>query len=123
MLPAESLYGLYRHADLALVSPVRDGMNLVAKEYISAQIDNDGALALSEFAGAAEDLGSYAYSINPYATEEFAETIHEAITDSADESGWRMRQLRQLVSAYDLGMWMDDIFETVAGLRAEQGQQ
>ncbi|WP_137286855.1 alpha,alpha-trehalose-phosphate synthase (UDP-forming) [Halorussus salinisoli] len=120
MLPAESLYGLYRHADLALVSPVRDGMNLVAKEYVAAQVANDGALVLSEFAGAVEDLGNYAYTINPYATEEFADTIHEAVTDSPTDRKRRMRQLRQLVAAYDLDAWMDDIFGTVTDLRSDR---
>ncbi|WP_135826209.1 alpha,alpha-trehalose-phosphate synthase (UDP-forming) [Halorussus ruber] len=119
MLPPESLYGLYRHADLGLVSPVRDGMNLVAKEYVAAQVDNDGALLLSKFAGTAQDLGNYAYAINPYATEEFAETIHEAVTDSPTDRKRRMRQLRQLVAAYDLDAWMDDIFGTVEDLRGE----
>jgi trehalose 6-phosphate synthase len=120
MLPPKSLYGLYRYADLGLVSPVRDGMNLVAKEYVAAQVENDGALLLSKFAGAVEDLGGYAYTINPYATEAFAETIHEAITESPTVRKRRMRQLRQLVAAYDLDAWMGDIFGTVGDLRGER---
>jgi trehalose 6-phosphate synthase len=120
MLPPESLYGLYRHADLGLVSPVRDGMNLVAKEYVAAQVENEGALLLSKFAGAVEDLGGYAYTINPYATEEFAETIHEAVAESPTVRKRRMRQLRQLVAAYDLDAWMGDIFGTVGDLREER---
>ncbi|NHN58748.1 MULTISPECIES: trehalose-6-phosphate synthase [Halorussus] len=117
MLPAESLYGLYRHADLALVSSVRDGMNLVAEEYVAAQLDNGGALVLSDFAGVDETLGDYAYTINPYATKEFAESIHRAITDDPGKRRERMRHMRQLVTAYDLDAWMDDIFETAAALR------
>jgi len=120
MLPPKSLYGLYRYADLGLVSPVRDGMNLVAKEYVAAQVENDGALLLSKFAGAVEDLGGYAHTINPYATEAFAETIHEAITESPTVRKRRMRQLRQLVAAYDLDAWMGDIFGTVGDLRGER---
>jgi trehalose 6-phosphate synthase len=122
MLPAEALYGLYRHADLALVSSVRDGMNLVAEEYVAAQLENEGALVLSDFAGVDETLGDYAYTINPYATEAFAETVHRTITDPPRERRERMRQMRQLVSAYDLDAWMDDIFETVAELREESAE-
>ena len=119
MLPAAALYSLYRHADLALVSSVRDGMNLVAEEYVAAQLENEGALVLSDFAGVDETLGDYAYTINPYATEAFADTIYRTITDSPQEQRNRMRQMRQLVTAYDLDAWMDDIFETVAALRDE----
>lgn len=116
------LYGLFRHSDVALVSPVRDGMNLVAKEYVSSQLDSDGALLLSDLAGAHEDLGEYAYSINPYDPEEFASTIHEAATTPGPDRRERMRRQRQLVTVYDLSSWMDDVLETIERLREARGK-
>ena len=120
-LSEAELYGLFRHADLALVSPVRDGMNLVAKEFVSAQLESEGALLLSDLAGAHEDLGEYAYSINPYDPEEFASTIDEAATTPGERLRERMRRQRQLVTVYDLSAWMDDVFESIESLRQERG--
>ncbi|WP_158056916.1 alpha,alpha-trehalose-phosphate synthase (UDP-forming) [Halorussus halophilus] len=116
-LSEAELYGLFRHSDAALVSPVRDGMNLVAKEFVSAQLESEGALLLSDLAGAHEDLGEYAYSINPYDPEEFASTIHEAVTTPGPKRRERMRRQRQLVTVYDLSAWMDDFLGTVETVR------
>lgn len=112
MLPEEELYALYRHSDLALVSALRDGMNLVAKEYVASQLDDDGVLLLSEFAGAHEELGEGAVTINPFDTQDFAEAIERALSLSAAEREERMANQRERVGEYDLLAWMNDVLET-----------
>ncbi|ELY36502.1 alpha,alpha-trehalose-phosphate synthase (UDP-forming), partial [Halalkalicoccus jeotgali] len=95
MLPEEELYALYRHSDLALVSALRDGMNLVAKEYVASQVDDDGVLVLSEFAGAHEELGDGAVTINPFDTQSFAEAIDRALSLPTEERNERMAAQRR----------------------------
>ncbi|MDL5363693.1 trehalose-6-phosphate synthase [Halalkalicoccus sp. NIPERK01] len=112
MLPEEELYALYRHSDLALVSALRDGMNLVAKEYVASQIDGDGVLLLSKFAGAHAELGEDAVTINPFDTQAFAEAIERALSLSAAEREERMAAQRRRVTEYDLQAWMNDVLET-----------
>jgi len=109
-LTTTHLYGLYRHADVALVSPVRDGMNLVAKEYVAAQTGDPGVLLLSELAGAEEELGEFALSIAPYDTASFADRIAEGLTMAEPERRERMANLRAAVAANDIDQWMGDIF-------------
>lgn len=112
MLSEEELYALYRHSDLALVSALRDGMNLVAKEYVASQLDDDGVLLLSSFAGAHEELGDGAVTINPFDTQGFAEAIERALALSDEERKERMAAQRRRVREYDLLAWMDDVLET-----------
>ncbi|KYH25837.1 bifunctional trehalose-6-phosphate synthase/phosphatase [Halalkalicoccus paucihalophilus] len=119
MLPEEELYALYRHSDLALVSALRDGMNLVAKEYVASQLDDDGILLLSKFAGAHEELGEGAVTINPFDTQDFAEAIERALALSAEEREARMATQRQRVGEYDLFAWMDDVLETALDCEGE----
>jgi trehalose 6-phosphate synthase len=116
-LPQEELCGLYRFSDVMLVSAVRDGMNLVAKEYVAAQVDDDGVLVLSDQTGAYEELGEYALTINPYDTEGFVETIDAALHMEAGQRAERMRALREQVESHDLVAWMNDVFETAEDLR------
>jgi trehalose 6-phosphate synthase len=116
-LPQEELCGLYRFSDVMLVSAVRDGMNLVAKEYVAAQVDDDGVLVLSDQTGAYEELGEYALTINPYDTEDFVETIDAALHMEAGQRAERMRALREQVESHDLVAWMNDVFETAEDLR------
>ncbi|WP_336344916.1 alpha,alpha-trehalose-phosphate synthase (UDP-forming) [Halalkalicoccus ordinarius] len=108
-LPKEELYALYRHSDLALVTPLRDGMNLVAKEFVAAQLDSEGVLLLSEFAGAHEELGDDAVTINPYDTQGVADAIDRALALPEEERRERMTTLRERVNSYDLVAWMDDV--------------
>lgn len=106
-LPAERLAVLYRLADVCIVSSLQDGMNLVAKEYVASKPDGDGVLLLSEFTGAAEEMAE-AMLINPYAPEDFALTIRDALTLPADERRRRMESLRgSMRSIFD---WMHDVF-------------
>ena len=115
-LPDEELYGLYRHSDLALVTPIRDGMNLVAKEYVAAQTGAEGVLLLSDLAGADESLGGHALTVEPYDTAAFAEQIERGLTMSPDERVRRMTALRETVGTTDLGSWIRALFDAVDSL-------
>src|SRR5690606_23434648 len=100
-LDALELYAHYAAADVALVTPLRDGMNLVALEYIASRTDENGVLVLSEFAGAAEHLGQ-AYLVNPYDVESVATELARALSAPADELRSRMRALREAVALLDV---------------------
>lgn len=104
--------GLCRAADVALVTPLRDGMNLVAKEFAASRIDEDGVLILSEFAGAADELTD-ALIVNPYDVDGTAEAIHTALTMDAAERRRRMRALRDQVLANDVHRWVSTFLETL----------
>ncbi len=111
-LPQHEVIALYRAADVMLVTPIRDGMNLVAKEYVAARSDEDGVLVLSEFAGAAAELVE-AVLINPYELEACAERYHEALTMDRDERRRRMRSLRTRVADHDVHWWVRDFLEAL----------
>jgi trehalose 6-phosphate synthase/phosphatase len=104
--------GLCRAADVMLVTPLRDGMNLVAKEFAASRIDDDGVLVLSEFAGAADELTD-ALLVNPYDIDGTAEAIHTALTMDPTERRRRMRSLREQVSAHDVHRWVSSFLETL----------
>jgi trehalose 6-phosphate synthase/phosphatase len=106
------LVALYRAADVMLVTPVRDGMNLVAKEFIAARTDGDGVLVLSEFAGAAAELAE-AVLVNPYDVDRTAEAVFRALTLPHGERRARMHALRERVSRYDVHHWVRSL---LAGL-------
>jgi trehalose 6-phosphate synthase len=115
-LTEETLYGLCRHSDLAIVSSVSDGMNLVAMEYVSAQIDHTGVLVLSTRAGAHELLGDAAISIDPIDAETFASRLDLALSMPEDERGRRMEALRSVVTTTDIDSWMADVFDATLTL-------
>ncbi|MEQ9319091.1 MAG: trehalose-6-phosphate synthase [Polyangiaceae bacterium] len=104
-VPWPELFALYRLARVALVTPLKDGMNLVAKEYVACQLDEPGALILSEFAGAAAQLHERALIVNPYDVEGAGRTLLEALGLSADERRRRMDALRHNVSREDVFWW------------------
>ncbi|MFW5905577.1 MAG: trehalose-6-phosphate synthase, partial [archaeon] len=114
-LSQEELYGLFRHSALGIVSPLRDGMNLVAQEYVAAQKDAKGILLLSDQAGTYDEYGEYALSITPTDTEDFARTITRALDMSPVERRIRMRALRESVADNDLDTWMEK--NVISGLR------
>ncbi len=91
---------------MALVTPLRDGMNLVAKEYVASQLDDGGALILSRFAGAYQEL-SQAVIVNPYDAEAMAERIHDTIVMPAEERTRRMRRMREVVRRNDIYWWLE----------------
>ncbi len=102
----EDLVAYYRAADLALVTPLRDGMNLVAKEYVASRLDEQGVLVLSKFAGAYQELPE-ALIVNPYDAEAMAEKIHQAIVMSEEEKTRRMQRLREVVRRNDIYWWLE----------------
>lgn len=103
------LMGLLRVADVALVSSLFDGMNLVAKEYIAAQIEKNGALVLSEATGAAEELAENAFLINPLDPEGIADTLALAFSTPLPERTRRMTALQDEIAAHDLRHWTESI--------------
>jgi trehalose 6-phosphate synthase/phosphatase len=103
-LTEDHVTALYRAADVMLVTPIRDGMNLIAKEFIAARSDNLGVLVLSEFAGAAAELAE-AIHVNPYDTEGMAQAFARALEMPEAEQRTRMATLRQRVFSYDVHWW------------------
>lgn len=104
--PQEELVAYYRAADVALVTPLRDGMNLVAKEYIVSKLDDNGCLVLSRFTGASEEL-SDAILVNPYHPQDMADAIHRSVTLPAEEKRRRFRHMRDVVNRNDIYWWME----------------
>jgi trehalose 6-phosphate synthase len=103
-IPRDELIAFYVAADVMLVTPVRDGMNLVAKEYVACQHDLHGTLVLSEFAGAAAELTS-AFLVNPHDLDGIKNAIARAITVEPEEARRRMRALRRRVLTHDVQRW------------------
>lgn len=113
-LTQRALFAHYRAADVALVTPLRDGMNLVAHEYAAARTDEDGVLVLSEFAGAAKYLKG-AILVNPYDADSTTRTIHRALTMSSSEKRKRMRSLRTAIMRLDVHRWASGYLAALEG--------
>lgn len=107
----EELLAHYRAADVALVTPLKDGMNLVCKEYLACQGRSDGVLVLSEFAGAAAQLDDGALLVNPFDTEGVAEAIHRALTLPPAERRRRMARMRRVLQERDVHWWLEDFVQ------------
>jgi trehalose 6-phosphate synthase/phosphatase len=112
--PHDDLLAMYRAADVMLVTPVRDGMNLVAKEFVACRGDEGGALVLSEFAGAAADMTD-ALIVNPYDIGEVANAIHTALVMDSAERRRRMRMLRAGVFERDVNWWTREFLSALGG--------
>jgi trehalose 6-phosphate synthase len=102
--PREEMAALYRAADIMVVTPYRDGMNLVAKEYVACRYDDDGALILSEFAGAASELRQ-AWLVNPYDLNGMKAALREAFHADDRDLTRRMRAMRKTIAAADVAAW------------------
>ena len=111
--PREEMVALFLAADVMLVTALRDGMNLVAKEYVASRIDNRGVLVLSEFAGAADEMGS-ALLINPHDIDGLKDQILRAIDMPAAEQGRRMRALRKRVRDHDVEDWSREFLDALS---------
>ncbi|GLI00121.1 alpha,alpha-trehalose-phosphate synthase (UDP-forming) [Phytohabitans aurantiacus] len=98
------LAALYRAADVMMVTPLRDGMNLVAKEYVAARVDGDGALVLSEFAGAAAEL-TQAYLVNPHDLDGLKLTLMHALEAAPSDVRGRMASMREHLRTHDIQAW------------------
>ena len=103
----DDLVGAYLAGDVMMVTPLRDGMNLVAKEYVASRSDDTGVLILSEFAGAAEQLRQ-ALIVNPHDVDQVAATLAEALQMDEKEQRRRMRALRRVVTKSDVFEWAED---------------
>ncbi len=111
-LPLEELIRLYVAADVMLVTPLRDGMNLVAKEYVATRTDDTGVLVLSEFAGAAEQLRA-ALLVNPHDVDAMVDTLEKAVSMEPRLMRRRMRALRRIVRNFDVYQWADVCLEAL----------
>jgi trehalose 6-phosphate synthase/phosphatase len=109
-LPCSEVVALYRAADVILVTPLRDGMNLVAKEFCAAREDESGVLVLSQYAGAALDLPQ-ALLVNPYDTDALADALDTALRMPKDQARERMRALREQVAVHDVYAWSREFLQ------------
>jgi trehalose 6-phosphate synthase len=113
-LKPPELVALYRAADVMAVTPLRDGMNLLAKEYVAARVDGGGALVLSEFAGSAAEL-KHAYLVNPYDVDGTKDTFIQALEADPAEKRKRMRAMRRHVHAHDVQRWAHSYLTALTG--------
>ena len=111
--PRDELIAFYVASDVMLVTPLRDGMNLVAKEYVACRSDLGGALVLSEFAGAADELRQ-AYLVNPYDLDSVKDAIEAAMNQTPEEGRRRMRALRRQVLIHDVDRWARSFLDALA---------
>ena len=109
----------YRAADLCMVTSLHDGMNLVAKEFVAARSDDEGALILSHFTGASRELHD-ALVVNPYDTEQLADAIHLALEMDPDERRGRMQRMRRVVKENNIFRWAGDLIAELAEIRLER---
>lgn len=118
-IPFDELVALYSAADIALVTPLRDGMNLVCKEYVASHSDNDGVLILSKFAGASTQIKN-AIRINPYSIEDLAQSIIRALVMPQEERMKRMRRMRRNISQNDIDKWLARSLRAFASSEKEE---
>ncbi|CAN5170690.1 N/A [soil metagenome] len=119
--PREEMVALYLAADVMLVTALRDGMNLVAKEYVACRFDEDGVLVLSEFAGASDEL-KRALLVNPHDIDGMKEEILRAIAMPKRDRRARMRSMRKRVLEHDVARWSSDFLKVLES-RAHHGSQ
>ncbi|MCV7013154.1 trehalose-6-phosphate synthase [Mycolicibacterium madagascariense] len=115
-LPRDELIAFFVAADVMLVTPLRDGMNLVAKEYVACRSDLGGALVLSEFTGAAAELRQ-AYLTNPHHLDGVKDAIEAALTQSPEEGRRRMRAMRRQVLAHDVDRWARSFLDALTATK------
>lgn len=111
-VPFDNLIELYSSAEIALLTPLRDGMNLVAKEYIATKVNNRGVLILSEMAGATKELGE-AIAVNPNNIENVAEAIHQALVMDEDSQTKAMISMQKRIKRYDIHKWASEFVEAL----------
>ena len=112
----KEIMALYKMADACIVSPLHDGMNLVCKEYAATKNDLNGVLILSQFTGAARELGDATF-VNPYDRENFAMMIKEAIELPREEKEKRMKHLRSVVKENNIYKWAGKFLEELKKIK------
>ncbi len=120
-LPFKEMCSLYLAADVGLITPLRDGMNLVAKEYVACCTENRGVLILSELAGAASEMGE-AILVNPLDKYEVASAIEQALTMPEDEQETKLQLMQKRLKSYDVLSWVHDFFQQLSEIRIHQEQ-
>ncbi|MDH4140279.1 MAG: bifunctional alpha,alpha-trehalose-phosphate synthase (UDP-forming)/trehalose-phosphatase [Coriobacteriia bacterium] len=118
-LPFHTLCAMYAAADVALVTPLRDGMNLIAKEYVAARTNGDGVLVLSEMAGAARELGE-AVLVNPYDQDEMIEGLSEALVMPEEEQRQHNEAMQKRLKRYTVQRWAEDYLGRLEQCKLEQ---
>ncbi|CAG0898881.1 unnamed protein product, partial [Darwinula stevensoni] len=113
---------LVMDSSVALVTPLRDGMNLVAKEYVACQVDKPGVLILSPFAGAGETMHE-ALLVNPYELDDVADTLHRALTMPIDEREMRMCHLKKREQTMNLDFWLSSFLKAMGSLDPAEGRK
>lgn len=122
-LSFDEIVAMYRFCDVALITPLRDGMNLVAKEFIASRPDQTGVLVLSETAGAAKELGE-AIVINPYYNGEIAQALEQALALPASEQIKRTQLMQERLRRYDVNRWAEDFVQALlASQKIEAAQR
>jgi len=116
----DRLLAYYRMAEVCIITPLRDGLNLVAKEYVAAKGDKPGALVLSEFTGCAVEFPQ-AILTNPYSTRAMDAAIDRALDMPADEARSRMQAMQEVVRRYDVGHWVDHTFDRFGEIGGPRG--
>lgn len=115
----EEMLAMYTSCDLALITPLRDGMNLVSKEFVASRKDKKGVLIMSEMAGAARELPD-ALCINPNDASEVAQMIKTALEMPEDEQQWRMESMQRRISNYDVQAWAKDFISEMINIKEKQ---
>lgn len=118
-VPRDELVALYRAADIGFVTSLKDGMNLVSKEYCACHINNDGVLILSEFAGSAMQLGRNAILVNPHDREGTAEAVYKAVTMTEKEKYNRMAAMRRSIRKRDVFWWVNNFLRASMNRRLQ----
>lgn len=121
-MPFEQLVELYVHADIALITPIRDGMNLIAKEYLACRTDYSGVLILSEMAGAAKELGE-ASIVNPNDIQLMADAIHEAVHMPKKLQKSYNKMMIDRLRRYDVTHWANDFMDAWSDVKKMQEEQ
>jgi len=121
-IPFNELVALYSAADVALVTPLRDGMNLVCKEYVAAHSDNDGVLVLSKFAGAIAEIKN-CLPVNPYSIEDIANAIHQALQMPKGERKKRMKKMRNNIRTHSIDTWLENCIKSFEYTAGENGEE
>lgn len=121
-LEFEELCAMYTAADVALITPLRDGMNLVAKEYVASQTSYQGVLILSELAGAAYEMGE-ALMINPLDSDELANAIEQALTMPLPEQERKLKLMQKRLSDYDVTNWLNDFLNQLQNVKEAQSEE
>lgn len=109
----EEVLAMYRASDVALVTPLKDGMNLVAKEFCVSHVNNEGTLVLSEFAGAAKELKDFAFLVNPYDVNGIAVALKQAIESSDFDTNQRMQRAREQIKNADVFNWASSFLRAI----------